>query len=258
MPTTEKYERLAILLRSKEGEQIRSEDLDITSHEPSRVTIILTSRSSRAVEAGPLITTTDRELRRGVTILEPQSRYPDRFKEGDYYFGTPEDRPRPVSPKYGGLELADAVPSSFHMLVTAYGAVLSLLTSKPLQALTTVFALGQGIGSIRFWRHRKRDPLEGISARQALDVIRSFGGDTARLMQGDEPNLEIEMQPTTDEGGLFTIPELPEDVIEAANTPVPPLVDEVDRLSELVTIGRRLTYIRNYPDGTQDIIYLDG
>jgi hypothetical protein len=272
MPTSETspYERLATLLRGDEGEQIRSYDRDMRSRESSGIVITLTSRSSRLINVGPLVTTTDRELRRAVAIFASDSRYRYErgstrreysFEEGPYYLGRPRDRPRPISANDGGLEIADSTVGSLHLLIIAYGAVQSLLTSKPLQALITAIALGQGTGSIRLWLRRSSDPLEGISARHALDVIKAFEGDMARLMQGDEPNLEIEMQQAVEEGELFEDHESDRQIEEQALAeypPPPPIADEVNQLGEIITRGRRLTYIRNYPDGTQDIIYVDG
>jgi hypothetical protein len=261
MPTSEisQYEMLAAILHSPEGERIRNYDREMKSREPADVFLVLTSRSSRMINVGPIITTTDRELRRAVAIFGYRSSYGfydyEFGEENYYYLGSGSgDRPRPIPPDYGGLELADAVPGSFHMLATAYGQVLSLLTSKPLQALTSVVALGQGVGSIHFWRRRRKDPLAGISARQALDVIKSFGGNPAVLMEGDEPNLEIEVQAASDEDS-FVAHGKP--LHEAPPAP-PSIADEINRFGESVIKGRRITFIRNYSDGTQDIVYIDG
>jgi hypothetical protein len=250
-PTASSYERLDGILRGGEGDNIRSYDQDIASRQPSNIGLTLTSRSSRMTNVGPLIITTDREFRRAVTILRSDS----------YDLGTESwNRPRPISPNYGGLELTGATPGSFHMLLAAYGEVLSLLTSKPLQALITVFALGQGFGSIRFWRRRKKDVLAGMTARQALDVIKAYGGDSERLMQGDRPDLEIEIQQPEDdaegEDELFTHPELTEDIPTVA---VPTLATvRVSRSGEIVLRGSRITCILTHPDGTQSVAYIDG
>src|SRR6202042_2655613 len=123
---------------------------------------------------------------------------------------------------------------------------LPLLTPKPLQALVAVFALGQGFGSVRFWPHRKKDSLKGISARQALDVVTAFEGDTATLMQGDKPSLEVKRNRVMDEGQWIARSKHPGGDIDAIH--VPTLADEVNLLDDIVTRGRRLTYIRNYPD----------
>jgi hypothetical protein len=246
--TTSPYERLDSILRGSEGDSIRSHDQYISSRRPSEIGVILTSRSSRMASIGPLITTTDRELRRAVTI----------FRSGSYNLGMPGNRPRPISANYGGLEITNVAVGSFHMLLTAYGEVLSLLTSTPTQAFTAVLTMGQSFGSIRLWTRRKKDSLEGMSARQALDVVRQFGGDPTRLMQGEPPSLEIEIQGAEEEGEPFTHPEMS---AGERNIHIPLAsieVDRVNRYGEIVAQGRRITYIRNYPDGTQDVIYVDG
>jgi hypothetical protein len=123
--TASPYERLDKILGGGEGDDIRSYDQDIGSRRSSEINLILTSKSSRTANVGPLITTTDREFRRAVSI----------FRSDSYYLGEPGHRPRPISHNYGGLEITDAAFGSVHLLLTAYGEVLSLLTSKPLQHL---------------------------------------------------------------------------------------------------------------------------
>ena len=196
---------------------------------------------------GPLITTTDRELRRAVAI----------FRSGSYNPGSQWNRPRPIPTSYGGLGTAYVAVGSVHMLLTAYGEVLTLLTSAPVQALTSVLTMGQSFGSIRLWRHRKKGSLAGINARQDLMCLRNWEA----IRQGsckDCPSLEVEIQNTEGEGEAFTDPEIPDggrhiDVPRASIE-----VDSVNRYGEIVAQGRRITYIRTYPDGTQDVIYVDG
>jgi hypothetical protein len=241
------YEWLDRILRGGEGENIRSYDQDIRSREPSEISLILTSQSSHMAYVGPLITTTDREFRRAVSI----------FRSDSYYLGEPGRRPRPISQNYGGLEITDVAFGSVHMLLTAYGEVLSLLTSRPLQALTAVLTVGQSAGTIRLWRQRKRDSLAGMSARQALDVLKEFNGDPAGLMQGKGPDLEIEIQPTPDERQPFTDPGQPESNLHIYIQNTIPVV-KVNQVGEIILTDRQITIIRRYPNGTYDIIYVYG
>lgn len=249
MPTADsEYEELDRILHDHIGDNIRDYDQDMASRRPSDINLYLTSRGSRLADIGPLITRFDRGVRRSVTI----------FRDDSYYLGEPRDRPRPISSNAGGLELTEAAPGSFHMLLKAYGEVLSLLTSKPLQALTAVIALGQGVGSIRFWHHRKKDALAGISARQALDVLKEFGGNAPSLLQGDTPDLEVRINPAIgDLRGLHASPPVPRPEVP----PFPPMsvdIVTVGSSRDIIVRGQRITYVRNYPDGTQDIIYVDG
>jgi hypothetical protein len=144
------------------------------------------------------------------------------------------------------------------MMLTAYGKVLSVLTSKSLQALTAVCTIGQSVGSIRLWRrHHEEDVLARISARDALNLVTEFGGDPTRLMQRARPDLEIEIQPAADDTELFVHPELPLDI----DPPYPPgqaEVTMVDKSGEAIVRGRRITVIRNYPDGRQEVIQANG
>ena len=229
------YLRLEKVLRGFEGIDIRKFDAASALEGPVETGLFLSSIDSRAVAIGPLITVTDREIRRAVTI----------FGSEPYHLGDPGNRPRPISPTYGGLQVSDTAIGSVHLLLIAYGAVLKVLTSKPLQALTAAITLSQGSGSIRVWRRqRDKDPLAGLSARDALNVLKEFGGLTDRLMQQSRPNLEIRIPETVDEAAPTT----------GLKPPIPS-----DRPPESVegSSWRRITYIRKYPDGTEDIIYID-
>jgi hypothetical protein len=246
-PNSSSYEQLDRVLRGSEGEEIRDYDREIALRRPSSVAIVLTSRSSRMTDVGRIIARTDRELRRSATIL----------RSNRYYVGTEWDRPTPISPNSGGLTLIDAVPGSIHVLLEAYGKIQSLLVSKPLQALTTLLALEQGFSNIRFWSPRKKDPLAGISARQALEVLKAYGGDTGRLMREDSPNLVIEIDKAKEEREVFRHPELPENVA-VTGAPSPLAEVRVSRSGEVIIRGQRLTCILEHPDGSQSIIFLDG
>jgi hypothetical protein len=256
MPTPiSPWEQLNEILHGEDGSNIRLYDQEMASEPLVNFSLILTSRSSRMTDIGSLITRTDREIRRAVTI----------FASEPYYLGERYNRPRPISPNYGGLEVADATPGSFHMLLEAYGEVVSLLTSQPLQALIAALTLGQSAGSIRLWRRRKKDPLAGMSARQLLEVLNEFNGNTTRIMRGQDPDLEIDTQETEDEAQLsFPVttqgvplpppfPDMPHGVA------VPPAPSgPANQSGAFIVKGRRITYIRNHPDGSQDIIYVDG
>jgi hypothetical protein len=246
-PNSSSYEQLDRVLHSSEGREIRDYDREIALHRPSSVGVILTSRSSRMTDVGRIIARTDRELRRAATIL----------RSNGYYLGTEWDRPKPISPDSGGLTLSDAIPGSFHVLLEAYGKIQSLLMSKPLQALTALLTLEQGFSNIRFWPRRTKDPLAGISARQALEVLKAYGGDTGRLMRGDSPNLVIEIDKAEEEREVFRHPNLPED-IALAGTSSPLAEVRVSRSGEVIIRGQRMTCILDHSDGSQSIIFLDG
>jgi hypothetical protein len=78
-----------------------------------------------------------------------------------------------------------------------------------------------------------------MNARQALDVLKEFGGDPARLMQGERPDLEIEIQQTADEGQPFTHPELPESGRHIYIDDAIPVV-KVNQAGEIFVTGRQI------------------
>jgi hypothetical protein len=246
---SQRYERLESILEGAEGERVRRFDQSMDTDEPVQISIILTSLGSHLGYVGGLLTRTDRELRRVVNILDPAFSH----TYDTYYLGTPSNRPKPISPKDGGLRIEDATAGSLHLLVQAYGHVLSLLTSRPLAALTTLITLGQGAGSIHLWPRRRNDPLERMSARQLLNVIRELGGDPAQLMRGQPASFEMNVEPIIDED-LHAYPE--DSYIDFR--PALYVADESNRSGEIIVRGRRMTYIREHQDGTKEIIYIEG
>jgi hypothetical protein len=217
------YERLEELLLGGEGERIRSLDDDMRRAEPVRTITVLTSDSSNVRRIGSFITNTDRELRRAVVIIGPQGR-PYDFG-GDT--GVP---PRPVHPVDGGLLVRDASPGSLELVVDAYGDVLALLISQPMSALVTVATLGQGFASLRAWLRRRRDDL----GEEQLPVLREARGGVGRVLH-ETPDQQLEIYPTGEDEGPFV------SILDAG---------------EFYVRGRQITHIRIYPDGTQDIIYV--
>jgi hypothetical protein len=244
------YERLETLLLGPQGDRIRDFDRVMGTHGECIITVILTSKSSRLSDVGALIARTDRELRRAVNIIGQEY----ENVEGSYYFGTVWNRPRPISVNEGGLQVADASTGSLHLLVKAYGDVLALLTSKPLAALTALVTLSQSVGNIRFWPRRHQDPLDDISARQLLNVIKELGGDPANLLRGYPASLEIQIEPAPNE----RIMEQPETARIRYEAPIVHMVDKVGKSRETIIRGRQITYIRDYPDGSREVIFVDG
>lgn len=285
MPSREtKYERLESLLRGPEGERIRSLDREMRLTEPTQISIILATESSRLTRIGNLLTNTDRELRRVTKIVGVNQNLPDTA----YSFGTVSRRPSPIGPWAGGLQVEDANIGSLYLLVKAYGYVLSLLTSKPVAALTALITLSQGAGSIHLWPRRRHDPLAGVSARQLLDIIKELGGNPAELLGGYARSLEISTRPAISEFAQeeddqehasgppipLDLPPEPSDK-EGIAEPRSPAEDEQEyidfgppyhatdeyepsALDEATATGRRITYIREYPDGTREVIYVEG
>jgi hypothetical protein len=243
-----RYDMLEGLLGGGERDRIHDSDEAMWSHEQFEMVTIVTINRSRLVDIGPLITRTDRELRRAVAILgtDPAA------EASSYTFGRRGARPRPIPASAGGLLVTDASSGSLHLVVEAYGAVLDLLVSKPVSALVAVLTLAQGVGIIRSWFGRQKNELDGISAQQALAVLKNFGGDATRLMSGDSFDYELEILPAPDEAGLA---ESRRD--EGVVPEEPPIPKSTLLVGEIEATGLRITHIRTYPDGTQDIVYVE-
>jgi hypothetical protein len=236
------YERLDELLSGSAGESIRSLDTDMRRAEPISTTIILTSNSSNLTRIASNITDTDRELRRTVVIIGPQPRSSDY-----YYFLRESGRPpRPIHPTYGGLLVRDASPGSLHLLTEAYGDVLTLLLSQPVTALVALSTLGQTYASLRVWLRRKRRvDLD----EQPLTALTEAGGDVSRMLQGP-PDQRLGIHPIEGDEGPF---------VTQGDAEPEPSVRPVSEFQsdEFYVRGRKITIIRNSPDGTQDIIHVE-
>lgn len=208
---------------------------------PGSTITVLTSNTSNLFRIGSIATDTDREFRRAAAILGPERR-PNYNFGGDTVLP-----PRPVHPVYGGLLVRDASPGSLHLLVDAYGLVLTLLLSQPMSALVTIATLGQTAASLRAWLNRRRRADLG---EQPLAALTEAGGDVGRVLQ-EAPDQQIEIHPP---GEDERFPVAVEDVEAPVEPPAMP--ESVLHAGEFYVRGRQITHIRNYPDGRQDIIHV--
>ena len=243
------YKRLERLLLGKEGERIHSLNDYMQREEPANVITVLTTNTSNLFRIGSIITETDREFRRAVVItrFEPEGRH-------SYYFGGDTALPpRPVHPVYGGFLVRDASPGSLHLLVEAYGEVLTLLLSQPMSALVTVATLGQTAASLRAWLNRRR---RADLDEQPLTTMTEAGGDVGRVLQ-ETPDQQIEIRPPEEGEGFLVTQEGVEAPLEPPVMPLqehPEVPGSVLQAGEFYVRGRQITHIRTYPDGSQDII----
>jgi hypothetical protein len=300
------YVRLEELWLGPEGQIARREDEVMRTPGPSQTITIITLPDPRLSRIGALITDTDRELRRAVTILGGGT---SGFGVGAFTVGAgPGVRPRPISSLDGGLWISDAEAGSLHFIAAPFGMLMNLLLSRPVSAFVTTLALWGSAGQIRTWRSRRKDPLEGITARQALEVLKAFNGNANLLMSSDPPpNLDLEISPTlVEESGedLTLLEDDPAQPIRVAYSESERESAELRRERESAELkremaelrremaelrrerveageeipqpheareprpamvingvgqtGRRITHIRQHPDGTQDIIYIEG
>jgi len=242
------YERLGRLLLGKEGERIRSLDDYMQRETPTKIVTVLTIDSSNLLRIGSIITDTDREFRRAVVIIRPEL--------GAKHIASGSDKvppPRPVHPVYGGLSVRDASSGSLHLLVEAYGDVLTLLLSRPMTALVAVATLGSAAASVRAWFNRRSNAHLG---EQPLDTLTGAGGDVGRVLQ-ETPDEQITILPPEGDLGFYTVRQ------DVEAPPEPPVMSPQEdsgvhgselQVSDLYARGRQITHIRIYPDGTQDII----
>jgi hypothetical protein len=290
------YVRLEELWLGPEGQIARREDQAIRELEPSQTITIITLPDPRLSRIGALITSTDRELRRTVTILGGGA---SGFGVDAFTVGKgPGVRPRPISSLDGGLWISDAEAGSLHFIAVPFGMLMNLLLSRPVSAFVTAVTLWGSAGQIRTWRSRRKDPLEGITARQALEVLKAFNGDANLLMRNDPPpNLDLEISPFSVEEGeeeltlleddparhirvAYSEPgresaELRREMAEMRREMAELKQERDERRGEISEerqpreprpamlingvglTGRRITHIRRYPNGTQDIIYVE-
>jgi hypothetical protein len=146
-----------------------------------------------------------------------------------------------VSLRDGRFEIVAASAGSLEVVFDAVGLLAMVLLSNPVQLLLTADALLGHLRSARVWMRRRSDPLTGISARDAVTVLRAFGAAGWRAL-GD-PDAEV-------------VPRRRESVAE----PLTPTVDP--NISDLTSIGgvagaRRITHLRISPDGTVDVIVIE-
>jgi hypothetical protein len=239
------YDRLEDLLYGNLSNLIKSQDEMIKSHPAVATTTVLTIRSSRLGRIGSIVTTVDRELRRTAVILG----YDDVRRTPS--LGAPGARPRPLPANRGGLRVTGAGSGSLHLIVEAYGALVSMLTSQPVTAFVALLTLTQGTGSIRTWLGRKPRELERVTAQEEASLIRDLDGDTSRLMGHHIPDSELDIRPAADERLLAVnrdaeVVQGVQDISEAS------LV-----IGEVEAKGRRITYIHHRADGSRDIIYIE-
>jgi hypothetical protein len=173
----------------------------------------------------------DRECRRAVALLRLRGRI--------------VHLPRPIPLRDGHLTVVDAAAGSVDLVIEAVGVVALVLTSNPVQLLLTADAILGKVRSVRAWMRQRSDPLAGVSARNALAVLREFGSieDAPGIGQADhviraKSKARHESYATDD---LV----LPEAGVDFQLTK--------DRRAR----GHRITHIRARPDGTIDILLIE-
>ena len=111
----------------------------------------------------------------------------------------PEDKVPP--PAEGGLAFVDAAPGSADILFEVFGFARQVLESDAVKVLLAAVALTGAIGKVWGYLFRGRDPLNGVSGREVLEILREY-----HEMQGAPDGAELIGTPPAraDDGGAVT------------------------------------------------------
>jgi hypothetical protein len=226
-------ERVTELRRGGSLAPARRLDRLLSEREPAHTITIWQSPSTTAYEVGTELANYDRECRRAVALLRKRGRI--------------EELPRPVAIRDGHFVIVDASASSLDLVIDAVGILGLVLLSDPVQLLLTADAILGRARSVRAWLHRRSDPLDGISARQAIQLLHEFGelGLIPGLGSADR-EIEVLRRPTS-----FPAVEAP--VAQPAEYDVLGGEAHLSRHAR----GHSVTHIRVAPDGTVDILLIE-
>jgi hypothetical protein len=137
-----------------------------------------------AAQIGWRIAELDRAVRR--TAADAQGR------------GAESRVPPPVE---GGLAFVDAAPGSADILFEVFGFARQVLESDAVKVLLAAVALTGAIGKVWGYLFRGNDPLDGVSGRQVLEILREYhqmqGGPDGAELIGTPPAGDSESAVTT-------------------------------------------------------------
>lgn len=77
-------------------------------------------------------------------------------------------------PQEGGLAFVDAAPGSADILFEVFGFVRDVLASDAVRVLLTAIGLTGAIAKVWGFVFKDRDPLQGVSGRQVLEILREY------------------------------------------------------------------------------------
>jgi len=98
---------------------------------------------------------------------------------------------RPDAPQASSLRLVASEPGSSLLLLEAVGSAITVMASTPMTAILNAAAWSGPVRRVRAWLSRRGDPLDGVSARQALSVLSEFNGEPQQIF--GRPDQEIDM-----------------------------------------------------------------
>jgi hypothetical protein len=100
-------------------------------------------------------------------------------------------------PADGGLAFVDAAPGSADILFEVFGFARQVLESDAVKVLLAAVALTGAIGKVWGYLFRDHDPLNGVSGRQVLEILREYH----EMQVAPEGAELIGTPPASDEGG---------------------------------------------------------
>lgn len=103
---------------------------------------------------------------------------------------------RPDNPHQSSLRLVASEQGSSLLLLEAAGALITVMVSDPLTAIANAAAWSGPIRRVRAWFDRSNDPLDGVSARQALTVLSEFGGTPTQVLGAPDAVVDLDTGPS--------------------------------------------------------------
>lgn len=215
-------------------------DLDASTREqpPESVRLYVKAESDTLGQASQALAQLDTSLRRVAALAYPRDTVLERLPDGGYYSGPPRGKvPAPLPQDRASLRIQAAAAGSLELILLPVGALITLLASDPATALANAFAILDKVTRLRVFKGRPAGPLDGVSAEQALAVLREFNRQPENLA-GAEPDADIELG---DYPYSHRIPS-----------------GHVRKADGTVVSGRVVTLITTYPDGRTDYVHVEG
>jgi hypothetical protein len=234
--------RVEDLLDGPAGERIHYLDQAMNLPIRGTMTTAMTLADTNLTRIGYLAASTDREFRRAVAVMQGRETVNHTAESSSIV------SPSPV--REAGFSVAEAESGSLHLLLEPFGLLQQVLFSRPVTTFCVALTLSQTEANILVWLRRRIKPRSHQSAeRQAVTALREADGDAAVMLKGQAPQQTVEITiprraRSTEDGQIIY------NAIE-----VPRAYIEVD--GEVKAAGRKITHIRNHPDGSQDIIYVE-
>jgi hypothetical protein len=239
------YERHQEFLESDLRARLLELDAASANFKTDWIGLAVDMRGHTLFDMAPGLAQFERDVRRAAGQVIPRNWVTVRRPDNTWYKGPPPGKlPTPISPSQGGLRPAEAAVGSLDLWLELFGDVYRAFSSQPATTLVNAIQIMGLLAHIRVFKRRRRpsqvaDPLEGVSARQALSVLKEFGYEPRDLLQtDDEPD---------DEDWVGESPaghRMPRGYVRLPDG--------------TVVRGQRILLVKQYTDGTFDMVHVDG